>query len=200
MFELPNPTIEDIRVNRDAVRTGASLYLFSDIQNQIRQIAEALSPASITRIAQNRFPETRNPVDQLKGELQGLLASIEEFAEKLADIKRAEDARLGPVIRAATKRLFEVADLADKQDRMIARVGADHAARCKKLGEAGLSSEEIGKLAPAPDIQAMEEECTALRAEFRAMELFIKTRDESALPAGFVKSSAQQEVDGQQAA
>lgn len=189
MIEFQNPNIEDLRVESTAALHVRGSH-FVKIQRDIRQIAELCTPSAVARIAKQRHPDSNDPVTKLAEELNDLVAGLEAFNIGLAEAKRAEDDRLMPVIKSATRRLFEVADQIDRLDRMIGRSAQDHAARCKRLGEAGLSAGEVEKLAPLPDVAAMESERAALIAERNALDGFVRTKDEGLLPARFVESLA----------
>jgi hypothetical protein len=159
------------------------------IRYSLQRLAAEVRLPTILALARSRHPDRpiADAVHLLAGEIGQIFGKLIGHVEEFDLAEKTERERVAPYLLNATHRLFAASDEREKLTRQIARADAERAERTKRLGAAGLSSEEIQLNAPPVDKAALEAEIETLDEEIIALEHFIRLKDERYLPEGFVE-------------
>lgn len=180
----PLPSLEKLksfRSDQNAVSIARKL------KADIRRAVDAVALDVLYAAAVHRFPDDA-PVQALQKfglETVALIAELTRLADDANSVQAAERARLEPLRRAATKRMFAAVEQLGNIPQII--VSHEVCAREKRRELKLLGVEDqaiIERVAPMPDREKFEAEGRALQAEIANLERFIRTGDESDLPPG----------------
>ena len=180
----PLPNLEDLMAFRndpDAVRIARKL------KADIRRAADSVALEALYAAAAHRFPNDApmQALQKLGLETTALLRDLGRLGEDARSVQDAERARLEPLTRAATKRMFAAIERLGSIPRIVAAYEGTAREKRRELKLLGVEDQAIiERVAPMPDREQFEAEENALKAEIAALERFIRTGDESDLPPG----------------
>lgn len=146
-----------------------------------------LHPAALLAYALKRAPDGASGGEAmlwLSTELDYELGVLDGFHAEVEAALAAERARLAPLVDAAGRRHMALVARISQIDSIIAvRRRPDD--KRERLLKAGISSEEVDRIAAPRDCSGLQAEREDLCAENDAIVLFIKTKNERHLPTGF---------------
>ena len=180
----PLPNLEDLMAFRndpDAVRIARKL------KADIRRAADSVALEALYAAAAHRFPNDApmQALQKLGLETTALLRDRGRLGGDARSVPDAERARLEPLTRAATKRMFAAIERLGSIPRIVAAYEGTAREKRRELKLLGVEDQAIiERVAPMPDREQFVAEENALKAESAALERFIRTGDESDLPPG----------------
>ncbi len=183
--QLSTPSPDDLRAfqhNPEAIR--AAVAVKADLLRSIQQA----HPFTIAAVARQFFPgeDDFQAVSKLGLEIA---AGIRELAGHCTDchsVAVAEQARIAPLMSAATRRHFEIAAKLPLLESAIRNHGTEASKKRAALEAVGVTGDDLERLASTESIGGLIAEVAALRIENEALQQFLTTGDERHLPAGFV--------------
>lgn len=189
MFNLPSPTAAEVLAMHN---NKSALLAAMAAARALQEVASSISPQTIIAIAQQRHGgmPALMAVANLQAEINDLAATIAEHGQEFEVARIGEAERLQPLVSSACRRTLAIAEHIQNIQKRIARTETDIAIRRQKLKEGGLSMAEIQQLAPVDNTPALQAECADLATEAEALENFLRTKDESHLPADFAQPTA----------
>ncbi len=175
----PLPNLEDLMAFRndpDAVRIARKLKAY------ILHAADLVALEALYAAAAHRFPNDApmQALQKLGMETTALLRDLSRLGEDARSVLDAERARLEPMTRAATKRLFAAVERLGNIPRIVACHEGTAREKRRELKLLGVEDQAIiERVAPMPDRKQFEAEEDALKAEIAALERFIRTAETS---------------------
>jgi hypothetical protein len=172
-------TTHPATIDLEAVRAAASLR--TDIARRIKR----LEAASVVAAACARFPgrSAVQAVAELTNEVTGVLSAFATVSDKAGADFEADRTRTQPAFDVAVARHFEVTKRIKDLGNIIPQRDKTVAEQRGRMRAAGVPLVDIDRLA---DTSGLHEEQSRLSAENELLLQFIKTRDESLLPADFM--------------
>lgn len=185
---LPTPNAKQLaQFDSDIPAVKSAQSITRTIEASLR----CLKPRTIGAIAQNLRPDM--PLLQALAEFQiqadKVLSEIESFSSIATVVEKEENERLKPTFDRAVMRFFELMKRLPAIDRQIADYENQRRAKVNRFTEAGLSLEVAEREAGETTPSALITERDAAQAEHDALDMFIKTKDETHLPAGFTATA-----------
>lgn len=183
--QLPTPSPDDLRAfqhNHEAIR--AAVAVKADL---LRAIQHA-HPFTIAAVARQFFPgeDDFQAVSKLGLEIAAGLRELAAHGEDCASVAAAEKARITPAMGAAVRRTFEIAAKLPALESAIRNHSTESAKKRSALEAAGVTGDDLVRLASTESIGGLIAEVAALRIENEALQQFLTMGDERHLPAGFV--------------
>ena len=175
-------TTHPATIDLEAVRAAASLR--TDIARRIKR----LEAASVVAAACARFPGlcAVQAIAELTNEATGILNALDTVDEKAHADFEAERARTQPAFDVAVARHFELTKRIKDLGNIIPQRDKNVAVQRGRMHAAGVPWADIDRLCQPADTSGLHEEQSRLSAENELLLQFIKTRDESLLPADFM--------------
>jgi hypothetical protein len=175
-------TTHPATIDLEAVRAAASLR--TDIARRIKR----LEAASVVAAACARFPgrSAVQAVAELTNEVTGVLSAFATVSDKAGADFEADRTRTQPAFDVAVARHFEVTKRIKDLGNIIPQRDKTVAEQRGRMHAAGVPLVDIDRLCQPADTSGLHEEQSRLSAENELLLQFIKTRDESLLPADFM--------------
>lgn len=172
----------------DFLLDATAVQVSQDVTNSLANIVRNLAPFTVAAIAQNLRPDlpTHEALAELSIQADAILAEVGKFNVDAYTAESAENARIAPLFDRATRRMMELFVLIPSLDSQIASFKANRAAKLKKLVGAGLSPDEAELMAGDKAPASLIEQRATAQTECDALQAFIRTKDESLLPEGFL--------------
>lgn len=180
----PLPNLEDLMAFRN---DPDAVHIARKLKADIRRAADSVALEVLYAAAAHRFPNDApmQALQKLGLETTALLRDLGRLGEDARSVQDAERARLEPLTRAATKRMFAAIERLGSIPRIVAAYEGTAREKRRELKLLGVEDQAIiERVAPMPDREQFEAEENALKAEIAALERFIHTGDESDLPPG----------------
>lgn len=183
--QLPTPSPDDLRAfqhNPEAIRAAISIK-----DNLLHAIQQA-HPFTLCAMARQFFPgeDDFQAVSKMGLEIAAGLRELAGHDTDCSCVAAAEKARIAPLMSAATRRHFEIAAKLPMLESAIRNHGTEASKKRTALQLAGVTGDDLERLASTESIGGPIAEQAALRIENEALQQFLATGDERHLPAGFV--------------
>lgn len=182
---LPTPSPDDLRAfnhNPEAIR--AAIGIKDDLLHAIQQA----HPFTLCAMARQVFPgeDDFQAVSKMGLEIAAGLRELAAHGEDCGSVAAAEKARIAPLMSAATRRHFEIAAKLPMLESAIRNHGIKASKKRATLQSAGVTGDDLERLASTESIGGLIAEQAALRVENESLQQFIATGDEHHLPTDFV--------------
>ena len=183
--QLPTPSPDDLREfqhNPEAIRAAIG------IKTDLLRVIQGLRPFTLAAVARQFFPgeDDFQAVSKLGLELAATMRELAAHGEDCGSVAAAEKARIAPAMGAAVRRTFEIAAKLPALESAIRNHGTEASKKRAALQSAGVTGDDLERLASTESIGGLIAEVAALRIENEALRQFLATGDERHLPAGFV--------------
>ncbi|WP_295393214.1 hypothetical protein [uncultured Thiodictyon sp.] len=176
-------------LHRELFQDRTAIRLADRCARDIERFARRLNHGTIAALAQHRAPGASLPdaLRQMADAINSATMDLARFQAATAATLKADSDRLAPLVSKATRRVLAAAKRTEDIGRII-RMAAGSPPELKraKLRAAGVTGADLDALAKPFDPVPLEAESAALVAEVARLEDFLRTRDDSLLPAGFL--------------
>ena len=126
--------------------------------------------------------------DAAQDRIERLIHEVMLIVSSTELVCAGERNRLRPLVEYGSHRRIEIEGERKKLEKLLERgAGEDVLARRAKMRNAGVPDSEADRLVPMPDRDELRAQIAALDAEAKAINEFVRTDDESHLPADFAE-------------
>lgn len=183
--QLPTPSADDLRTfnnNPEAIRAAVG------VKADLLRAIQGLHPFTLAAVARQFFPgeDDFQAVSKMGLEIAAGLRELAGHGTDCHSVAVAEQARIAPLMSAATRRHFEIAAKLPLLESAIRNHGTEASKKRAALQSAGVTGDDLERLASTKSIGGLIAEQAALRVENESLQQFLATGDERHLPAGFV--------------
>ncbi len=154
----------------------------------IERFARRLNHGTIAALAAHHAPGVSLPdaLRQMADAINSATMDLARFQVATAANLKADSDRLAPLVSEASRRVFAGVKRIEMIDAQVRTAEQRSEAKRKNLVDAGIKGADLERLATdTTEIDALQAERAALAGEQETMEQFLRTRDESLLPADF---------------
>ena len=179
-------------LHREFSQDRAAVRLADRILRDLERAIRKANQLTVAAVALHRAPglPITDALRALAGEVDAMVAALERFQATTATTLKADQDRLAPLMSAAVRRSFAAVRRIEQIDAQV-RSGEQRAQdKREKLRAAGVTGADLDALSKPFDPAPLEAERAALAAEIELLERFLRTKDESILPADFVGAAA----------
>lgn len=183
---LPLPSPEQLREFARDPEAAASV---DRIRRRLVGQVKLLTDDVILAVALARAPDSTPAAATaaLETAIDGILNVVVTAGALIAEVKASNTRALAPLVGEAARRVLDGHRRMEEITSILERQSADTAANAKRatLKAAGVSGDDLERLAAKPDLGPLRNERDALQAAIEPLERFLKSRDTSHLPTGF---------------
>jgi hypothetical protein len=184
-LNLEVPTASDLKI---IDRSKEAKLAARRLRREIARRLEKLDSGTLVLAARSLFPqgEVVDSVELLARSITGALDRVADLKSRIDNAREEERARLKPLISAAIRRVLDLAGVPEAVEAKLREIDVQEREKSEKLQRLGLNDERVSLLLVeefAERRAKLENQASELRKERAAWEKFLRSYDESDLPA-----------------